>query len=65
MMYKDKLVINVDELAEVLGISRPRAYDLVHTEGFPAVRVSERRFVVPVKALEAWLEKQAEVGIGY
>ena len=64
-MFKDKMVINVNELAEVLGISKPRAYDLVHTEGFPVVKVSERRLVVPVKALEAWLEKQAEIGIGY
>lgn len=52
---KEKLVLNVAELAAELGISKPTAYELIKREGFPAVRVSERRTVIPVEALKLWL----------
>ena len=35
----DKLAYSVPELAEVLGIGRNAAYELVQREDFPAVRV--------------------------
>ena len=55
----DKLTVSVDEMAAMLGISRPVAYELAKREGFPAVRVSERRIIVPVEALKRWLNEQA------
>lgn len=58
----DKLTYNVPEVATVLGIGRNAAYELVQREDFPAVRLGERRVVVPKKQLEAWLEKQTEGG---
>lgn len=54
----EKLTIGVDELAATLGISRPKAYELVSTEGFPIIRVG-RRIRIPVSAFEHWLEVQA------
>ena len=59
----EKLVYSVPELASALGISRTTAYQLVRTEGFPAVKVSANRTVVPRAALDRWLEEQAEKGI--
>lgn len=56
---QEKLVYNVDELAAVLHISRPNAYELCSREDFPAIRISPRRIVVPVDALQAWLNQQA------
>lgn len=56
----EKLTVSVDELAQMLGVSRPVAYQLAHQDGFPAIRVSDRRIVVPVDALKSWLEKQTE-----
>lgn len=40
--------LNVEDVAELLGISRVSAYNLCHTEGFPAVRVG-RRIVIPTE----------------
>lgn len=55
----NKAAINVQEMAAMLGISLPRAYDLTKRAGFPAVRVSERRIIIPVEALNRWLNDQA------
>lgn len=57
-MVDSKLTFTVDEMAASLGISRPVAYELTRREGFPAIRVSERRIVVPIAALKRWLDKQ-------
>lgn len=52
---ENKVAINVKELAAMLGISIPRAYDLTKQEGFPAIRISERRIIIPTEALNRWL----------
>jgi excisionase family DNA binding protein len=51
-MNKDAM--NVDELAERLGISRPKAYELVKQKDFPSIPLG-RRIIIPVKAFEEWL----------
>ena len=56
----EKKTLNACELAQYLGIGRNRAYDLVHTEGFPAIKIGPRRIVIPIDSLERWLERQAE-----
>lgn len=56
---RTKLVLDVKELADALGISKPVAYELIRKDGFPAIRVSERRIVIPVEGLRKWLEAQA------
>ena len=58
-MSNEKRTITVNELAEWLGISRPTAYGLVRQDGFPAIRVSERRIVIPVDKLEEWIDREA------
>ena len=59
----DKLTINVPELAKLLGISRPVAYELTRREGFPAIRVSERRIIIPVDKLNEWLDREANANV--
>jgi len=51
-MATGRLAMSVEEAAEMLGISRGLAYELVHREELPALRLG-RRLVVPVAALEA------------
>jgi len=51
-----RLTLNVAELAYVLGIGMNNAYELVHSQGFPAIKIG-RRIVIPIKALESWLYK--------
>ncbi len=58
-MTKDKMTVSVEEMASMLGISRSVAYQLTHEQGFPAIRVSERRLIIPIKSLERWLEERA------
>lgn len=58
-MTNEKLTFNVDEMAAAIGVSRPVAYELVRKEGFPAIRVSERRIIIPVDSLKRWLDRQA------
>lgn len=54
-----KRAIDVDELAEALGISKPTAYELCNREDFPAIRITPRRIIVPVDGLQRWLEEQS------
>lgn len=56
----DKLTVTVPEMAKLLGVSRPLAYELAKRDGFPAVRLSERRIVIPVDKLHEWLNRQAQ-----
>lgn len=51
------LELNADEVAQVLGISRAGAYTLMHSKGFPVLKVG-KRLVVPKDKLLAWVEQQ-------
>lgn len=57
-----KRAIDVDELAEALGISKPTAYELCNRADFPAIRVTTRRIIIPVDGLQRWLEEQSGGG---
>jgi excisionase family DNA binding protein len=51
------LVLTILDLQKVLGISRVMAYELVHRQGFPAVRIG-RCIRVPRESLLKWLYSQ-------
>lgn len=55
----EKMTLTVDEMAVALGISRPKAYELAKSAGFPAVNVG-RRIVISKVGLERWLENQTQ-----
>ena len=54
----DELPINlsVPEVADVLGISRASAYELVKEKGFPSLTIGNR-IIVPKDKLIAWIEE--------
>ncbi len=58
-MADSRLTITVAELAKLLGVSKPTAYELIKREGFPAIRVSDRRIIIPVEGLNKWLNDPA------
>ena len=64
MTEKTKLVLDAPELAEALGICKPRAYELMRQKDFPSIQISERRFIVPRAALDKWLLEQANHDMG-
>ena len=59
MMVAHKMTVTVEEMAELIGVSRSVAYQLVKEMDFPVIRVSERRLIIPLKSLETWLETRA------
>ena len=58
-MLSNKMTVTVEEMAELIGVSRSVAYQLVKEKDFPVIRVSERRLIIPIKSLESWLESRA------
>ena len=51
----EKLVCTIAEAAEMLSISTATAYTLANTGRLPAIRISDRRLIIPRKALESLL----------
>ena len=58
---ENRLAINQKEFAERIGMSVISARELMNREGFPTIRVGRVR-LIPLAALETWMEKQAEQG---
>ena len=54
----EKVTLTVDELATVLGVSRPTAYDLVKQKDFPSFQIG-RRILIDKVGLVDWVSKQA------
>ena len=50
------LMLSVPEMAAALGISRAGAYELVRTEGFPALKIGSR-IVIPKDKLREWVDQ--------
>ena len=48
------LMLSVPDVASVLGISRAGAYELVRSDGFPALRIGSR-IVVPKEKFIGWI----------
>jgi len=56
----ERLTVSVEEAAEMLGVSRGTAYNLVRTGDIPSVQLG-RRIVVPVRRLRALIDGDAGV----
>ena len=52
------LMLSVPELANVLGISRAGAYELVKSKGFPSLTIGSR-IIVPRDKLIAWVDEKS------
>ena len=51
------LALCADDIAVVLGISRTNAYTLMHSKGFPTIKIG-KRMTVPKDKLIEWIDKQ-------
>lgn len=55
--YEDlPLFLNAELVAQVQGISQAGAYDLLHSEGFPVLKIGTR-MVVPKEKFRQWVER--------
>ena len=52
----EKTTMSVQELSAQMGISLPKAYELVKSPGFPTIRIGTR-ILIPVDAYKEWLLK--------
>ncbi|WP_243208558.1 helix-turn-helix domain-containing protein [Oscillibacter hominis] len=48
------LLLNVKQLADLLGVSDSSAYELVQEDGFPSLRIG-KWIVVPKEELRKWI----------
>ena len=55
----EKTTISVQELSAQMGISLPKAYELVKSNGFPTIRIGTR-ILIPVDAYKEWLMKKVK-----
>ena len=49
------LALSADDVTQVLGISRANAYELMHSEGFPTLKIG-KRMTVPKDKLIEWIQ---------
>ncbi len=61
MMDREKVWLRVPEAAEVLGLPRTRAYELIQQGELPAVRIGERSIRVNRAELERFLLESRRV----
>ena len=61
-IYKTKeempLFLTVMDVANLLGISRASAYELVRQENFPKLKIVQGRTIIPRDRLLEWLDEQ-------
>ena len=61
-MYKSKeelpMFLTVTDVANLLGISRASAYELVREDNFPKLKIVQGRTIIPRDRLLEWLDEQ-------
>ena len=61
-IYKSKdempMFLTVMDVANLLGISRASAYELVREDNFPKLRIVQGRTIIPRDRLLEWLDEQ-------
>ncbi len=53
------LFLNVETVANLLGISISSSYELMHEKAFPSMRIGSR-LIVPKEKFIEWANKQSE-----
>ena len=56
-----KMTLSVSEAAKMIGISKPKVYDLVREEQLPGIHVG-KKIVIPKQAVIDWLSRGVNNG---
>ena len=51
--------LSATQIAKILGLSKPLVYDLFHRGDFPALKVSQKRWLVPRDQFRSWLDNES------
>ena len=54
------MFLSVIDVANLLGISRASAYELVREENFPKLKIVQGRIIIPRDRLLEWLDEQVK-----
>ena len=57
------IAVSVAKAAEMLGVSWPTLYALIHTDGFPSFKIGSRT-LVSTEGLAEWVRRQTQPVIG-
>lgn len=57
MEMKEKRVYTVDEVKEILGISRPAVYNLIKSNEFRTVQLNGGKYRISKRSFDNWLDK--------
>lgn len=55
------LTVTVEDMAAIMHISLPTAYELTKQKGFPSFRMG-RRILISRKGLQTWIDEQCQGG---
>jgi len=55
----EKLLLNITEAAELVGLGKTKFYELVQSRDIPSIRIG-RAVRISATALRAWVAKQSE-----
>ena len=53
------LLLNVKQLADLLGVSDSSVYELIQEDDFPSLRIG-KRIVIPKEELREWISTHAK-----
>ena len=62
MEQMEPLAVSAAEAARLLGVSKPKVYDLIRSEGFPAFKLGSRT-LISVDGLRTWIKERTEVNV--
>ena len=52
------LFLNTDTVANVLGIAKSTAYELMHEKNFPSIKIGNR-LIVPKDKFREWIDRKS------
>ena len=61
-MQNNKLAVSVAEMAEMLSISRPTAYEIIRRDDFSGAFKVGSRTLVSVASIQKWIDQQTTGG---
>jgi len=56
----ERLTMTIEEAGDALGISRATAYTLAQQGRLPVIRISDRRWIVPKRAIDQLLDSASK-----
>ena len=53
------MILTPSDIATILGISRNRAYEYIHSKGFPVFKVGEKLYRIKKDKFLEWLDSES------